>query len=126
MVSESYRFNLGDFECISLSDGCFNYPLEAFFPNVPKVQVEEALRQHNLPTAQITTPYTSLFVNTGQHRVMIDTGAGNLSEGAAKIFPGLDHSTTDTGHLLQSMEAAKIKPSQGITHMSVFSIVSAL
>ena len=110
MASESYRFNLGDFECVSLADGCFSYPLEAFFANVPKAQVEEALRQYDLPTAQITTPYTCLFVNTGRHRVMIDTGAGNLAKGAAKIFPGLDHSTTVTGRLLQNMEAASIKP----------------
>jgi glyoxylase-like metal-dependent hydrolase (beta-lactamase superfamily II) len=112
MVSEAYHFNLGDFECVSLSDGYFNYPLEAFFANVPKAQVEEALRQHDLPTEQITTPYTCLFVNTGRHRVMIDTGAGNLSEGAAKIFPGLDHSTTVTGRLLQNLEAASIDPTQ--------------
>jgi len=112
MKAESYRFNLGDFGCVCLSDGYFNYPIETLFANLPKEDIEEVLRQHNLPTTQIMTPYTTLFVNTGHHQVVIDTGAGNLSEGAANMFPGLDHSTTDTGYLLKSMEAAKIEPSQ--------------
>lgn len=110
MKSEYYHFNLGDFECVALLDGCFNYPLEIFFANVSKKQVVEVLRQHNLPTKQIATPYTCLFVNTGRHQVMIDTGAGNLAENAKKIFPGLNHSTTVTGRLIQNMKAAGIDP----------------
>ncbi|MDR8390810.1 MBL fold metallo-hydrolase [Aliifodinibius sp. S!AR15-10] len=110
MKSEYYQFNLGDFECVSLLDGRFNYPLEAFFTNVPKEQLAETLRQHDLSTTQIATPYTCLFVNAGRHKVIIDTGAGNLGKAAEEIFPGLDHSTTFTGYLIQSMEAAGIDP----------------
>lgn len=72
----SFRFKVGTFECVSISDGNFNYPLESFFANVPKEQIEATLRQHTLPLGQITTPYTCLFINTGEHRVLIDTGAG--------------------------------------------------
>ncbi len=78
MNSERFRFDLGEFGCVSISDGAFNYPLESFFANVPREQVEETLRRHDLSTEQITTPYTLLFVDTGQHRVLVDTGAGNL------------------------------------------------
>jgi len=95
---ESYQFKLGDFECVSISDGSHDYPLQDFFANVPKEQIEELLRQHNLPTGHITTPYTYLHVNTGEHRVLVDMGAGNL-------FP-------TTGRLVQNMKAAGIEPTE--------------
>ena len=44
----------------------------------------------------MTTPYTCLFVDTGEHRVLVDTGAGDLGAHADRVFPGLDHSTS--GH----------------------------
>jgi len=65
---------------------------------VPKEQIEELLRQRNLPTDHITTPYTYLFVDTGEHRVLVDIGAGNL-------FP-------TTGRLVQNMKAAGIEPAE--------------
>jgi len=102
MTTETYRFNLGDFECISISDGSMNYPLENFFANVPRDQVEALLRQRNLTTEHITTPYTCLFVNTGQHKVMVDTGSGhNLGPSAGKLLDnmkgaGLEPADIDT------------------------------
>ena len=111
MNSESFRFDLGEFGCVSISDGAFNYPLESFFANVPREQVEETLRRHDLSTEQITTPYTLLFVDTGQHRVLVDTGAGNLGAHAADLFPSVDHSTTVTGKVLDNLKATGIEPS---------------
>jgi hypothetical protein len=89
----SFRFAIGEFECVSVSDGALNYPPESFFSNTPLERVEEALRERNLPTAQVTTPYTCLFVDAGEHRVLVDAGAGDLGAHAAQMFPGLDHST---------------------------------
>ena len=108
MESGSYRFALGAFQCLSISDGAFNYPLEAFFGNVPREDVEDVLRRDDLPTDRITTPYTCLFVDTGQHRVLIDTGAGNLAAAAPMMFPSIDHATTVTGTLLRNLEATGI------------------
>jgi glyoxylase-like metal-dependent hydrolase (beta-lactamase superfamily II) len=93
-----YRFPLDVFECTCLSDGSLDYPLQNFFANVSQPEVEEALRKHNLPTDYITTPYTYLFVNTHQNRVLVDMGAGQLGP--------------RTGKLLQNMRAAKIEPEQ--------------
>jgi glyoxylase-like metal-dependent hydrolase (beta-lactamase superfamily II) len=92
------RFELGDFECVSLSDGSVDYPLQNFFANVPLEQVEEALRQRGLPVEYVTTPYTYLYVDTGQHRALVDMGAGNLGP--------------RTGKLVQSMAAAGIDPAE--------------
>jgi glyoxylase-like metal-dependent hydrolase (beta-lactamase superfamily II) len=108
MESGTYRFAVGAFQCVSISDGAFNYPLEAFFANVPRERVEDILQRHNLPTDRITTPYTCLFVDTGRHRVLIDTGAGNLAAVAPMMFPSIDHATTVTGTFLRNLEAAGI------------------
>jgi glyoxylase-like metal-dependent hydrolase (beta-lactamase superfamily II) len=107
----SFRFGLGGFECIAFSDGAFNYPLESFFANVSREQVQETLRQNELPTNRINTPYTCLYVDTGQYRVMVDTGAGNLGAHAPRLFPSVDHSTTITGKLLENMKAVGVEPS---------------
>lgn len=111
MSPGSFRFELGGFRCVSVSDGVFNYPLETFFANVPRERVEEILRRRDLPTERITTPYTCLFIDTGEHRVMVDTGAGNLGAHAAQLFPAVDHSTTVTGKLLENLRATGTEPS---------------
>ncbi len=96
MNNGAYRFQLGDFECICLSDGSLDYPLQNFFTNVPTEDVEAALRQQNLPTDYITTPYTYLYIDTKAHHVLVDMGAGHLGP--------------RTGKLLQNMQAAGIDP----------------
>jgi glyoxylase-like metal-dependent hydrolase (beta-lactamase superfamily II) len=98
MSTGNYHFQLGDFECVSLSDGSLDYPLENFFAQVPIEQIKEALRQRDLPTDYITTPYTYLYVDTGQHRVLVDMGAGDLGP--------------RTGRLLQNMQSAGIHPAK--------------
>jgi glyoxylase-like metal-dependent hydrolase (beta-lactamase superfamily II) len=93
-----YRFGLGEFDCLSLSDGSVDYPLKNFFANVPIEQVEEALQQRNLPVEYVTTPYTYLYVDTGTHRALVDMGAGALAP--------------STGKLLHSMQAADLDPAE--------------
>ena len=96
MEPDFYRFRLGEFECVCLLDGTMDYPIQNIYSNVPREQVEEALRQHHLPVEFITTPYTYPWVNTGQHRVLVDNGAGDLGP--------------KTGNLVHSMQSAGISP----------------
>ena len=112
MGTGTFRFEMGGFECVSLSDGALNYPPESFFSNVPLEHVKEALRERNLPKAQVMTPYTCLYIDTGEHRVLVDAGAGDLGAHAARMFPSLDHSTSVTGLLLENLRAAGIEPSE--------------
>lgn len=86
MESRRYRFRVGSFECVALSDGAFNYPLESLFANVSVGEIQAALQQHGLPVTHVTTPYTCLLIDTGAKRILIDTGAGNLSAQADKLF----------------------------------------
>jgi glyoxylase-like metal-dependent hydrolase (beta-lactamase superfamily II) len=105
-----YRFKLGEFQCVSLCDGQVNYPVESFVTNVPKAQVEKILRERGLSTAHIASPYTLLYVDTGEHRVMIDTGAGEMMAGFRHAFPGVDNAASFTGALRGSMAAAGVAP----------------
>jgi glyoxylase-like metal-dependent hydrolase (beta-lactamase superfamily II) len=95
---EVYGFRLGDFRCWSVSDGGHTYSVDSLFANVPREQVEEALHSLGQPADSITTPYTQLVVNTGDHRVLADMGAGSF-------FP-------TTGTLPDSLKAAGIDPGQ--------------
>lgn len=91
-----YRFQVGDFNCICVSDGTKDYAPKFFFKNVDEAEIESALRGKNLPTDKITTPYTHLLIESGEHKVLVDMGAGELGP--------------DTGKLVENLQAAGIDP----------------
>ena len=98
MSKETYPFKIGNFECIAVCDGTFTYTCESFFSNASKEHLEQVLREHNIHRREIITPWTCLFINTGQNRVLIDTGAG-VGIMASK----------DWGKLLKNLQAAGVK-----------------
>ena len=94
MGSENYRFALGDIECVIVSDGSFAYhhPAQVFFANAPEEELQQVLREHNLEPEHWTeyvSPYTSLVVDTGRQRVLIDTGAGSMAPTTGNLIPSL-------------------------------------
>jgi glyoxylase-like metal-dependent hydrolase (beta-lactamase superfamily II) len=89
MTLDYYEFPLGDFRCISLLDGTLDYKLEAMVKNAPRMDVEAALKAHQMPVDLITTPYAYLLVETGQHRVLVDIGAGSLAHTTGKLMDSL-------------------------------------
>jgi len=99
MSSERYRFKVGAFECMAVSDGTHRYAPPAFpppapflFANAPKERLEQVLREHNLQPEQWgewTSPYICLVINTGKYRVLVDTGAGGLAPTTGKLIPNL-------------------------------------
>lgn len=95
MSNETFPFKIGDFECMVVRDGAFAFQDHYFFVNAPKERMEQVLREHNIPPGEITVPWTSLFINTGQHRVLVDTGCG--------LVP-------NAGKLLRNLQAEGIKP----------------
>lgn len=105
MNTEIYRFKVGTFECMAVSDGTLTYtppifppPATFLFSNAPKERLRQVLREHNLPEQWVEwiSPYICVVVNTGQHRVLVDTGAGDLGP--------------NTGKLLQNLQAEGIRP----------------
>ena len=106
MNTNIYRFKLGDFHCVAVSDGTHTYtpptfppPATFLFANAPKERLEPVLREHNLQPEQWlewTSPYICLAVNTGKHQVLVDTGADGLAP--------------STGKLVQNLKAVGIAP----------------
>jgi glyoxylase-like metal-dependent hydrolase (beta-lactamase superfamily II) len=99
MQTEIYRFKVGIFECMTVSDGTFTYtppmfppPGDFLFSNAPKEPLARKLCQHNLQPEQWLewiSPYFCLVIDTGKHRVLVDTGAGGLGPNTGKLLPNL-------------------------------------
>jgi glyoxylase-like metal-dependent hydrolase (beta-lactamase superfamily II) len=94
MRNESYRFKIGAFECILVQDGTYTYeqPAHVFFSNVPQERLARVLHEHDIDLAQWTeyaTPYPSLLIDTGEHKVLVDTGAGGALPGTGELISNL-------------------------------------
>jgi glyoxylase-like metal-dependent hydrolase (beta-lactamase superfamily II) len=94
MSKASYRLEVGTFECVIVMDGTFAYPHPApmFFANAPPDRLEQVLREHDLDVEQweaYVSPYPSLVIDTGQHRVLVDTGAGGMAPTTGNLIPNL-------------------------------------
>jgi len=106
MNSQTHRFKVGSFHCIAVSDGTHIYAPPTFppppvflFANAPREPLGQILRKHNLQPehwAEWVSPYICLVINTGEHRVLVDTGAGGLGP--------------NTGRLLQNLKSENIEP----------------
>jgi glyoxylase-like metal-dependent hydrolase (beta-lactamase superfamily II) len=91
-----YRFKIGHFECISVSDGTYDYVPSSLFKTLAEEEIINYLDDYPLVSGKIRSPYTFLYVDTGKNKVLTDMGAGNLGP--------------DTGRLLQNLIAAGIDP----------------
>jgi glyoxylase-like metal-dependent hydrolase (beta-lactamase superfamily II) len=101
-----HAFRVGALRCVALSDGRFNYPVRSLFADVGPAELAAAVGA----ATQLATPYTCLLVDTGAHRVLVDTGAGEIGRHAAAVMPGVDHATTVTGALVANLRAAGVDP----------------
>ena len=98
MNSNSYNFKVGDFECIAVSDGFHTYappdfppPVTLLFANAPAESLESIGPKYGLPSpwSEWVSPYICLVVRTGQHLVLVDTGAGSLTPTTGKLIQNL-------------------------------------
>lgn len=99
MNNQTYQFKVGNFNCIAVSDGTHTYAPPTFpppaiflFANAPKEQLDQALRQYDLQPEHWTewvSPYICLVIDTGEHRVLVDTGAGSLAPSTGKLLQNL-------------------------------------
>ena len=90
---------VGKFKCLAVSDGTFTYapptfppPATLLFANAPKGLLEQVLSEDNLKPEQWlewTSPYICVVIDTGKHKVLVDTGAGNLGPNTGKLLVNL-------------------------------------
>lgn len=91
-----YRFKLGEFNMATISDGVLAAPAVAFAGDVTPEQLKEVLRQ-SFQSETLTPDCNILFIDTGTHKVLIDSGSGNLNGDTA-------------GKLVENMTLAQIAP----------------
>ncbi len=99
MSKEIYKFKVGSFECMAVSDGTHTYapptfppPPSFLFSNAPGQRLEHVLHEHNLQAEQWVewvSPYICLVVDTGKNLVLVDTGAGSLAPTTGKLVQNL-------------------------------------
>ena len=90
-----YHFKVGDFNAMVVSDGTLSFPASFFVPNADPNAVTAILTEHFLPTENIFAHLNALYVETDEHKVLIDTGAGNAFGPTA-------------GHLLENLATVGI------------------
>jgi len=106
MSSKAYHFNIGAFKCMAVTDGTHTYappvfppPVTFLFANAPSNELKPLLRAHSIEPELWTewvSPYICLLVDTGQVRVLVDTGANGL--------------VLSTGKLRQNLQSEGIAP----------------
>jgi glyoxylase-like metal-dependent hydrolase (beta-lactamase superfamily II) len=95
MTKEVFQFKIGEFDCISLNDGYHDYGIETFFANVDRHDLEKDLRSRNWPIDRVSSPYASLYVDTGEHHVLVDTGAGDFFPTTGRLPANLGEAGVD-------------------------------
>jgi glyoxylase-like metal-dependent hydrolase (beta-lactamase superfamily II) len=72
-----YRYKVGAFELTALYDGVWYRPIdEKFIRNADYGDVRRAMADAFMPAEKLSTPFTTLLVNTGSKLVLLDTGTG--------------------------------------------------
>ena len=94
-MENTYRFKLGDFQCMAVSDGNHTYappdfppPSVFLFANAPQNQLDSVLAEYDLDSktwSEWVSPYICLLIDTGKQLVLVDTGAGDLSPETGKL-----------------------------------------
>lgn len=80
-----YRAMVGDAEVTALSDGTVTIPLDQLLTQTTPARVAAQLARNHLGT-RVETSINAFLVNTGQHLVLVDTGAGALfGPGAGRL-----------------------------------------
>ncbi len=94
-----YRMMVGQFEVTALFDGIFEFHPE-LLKNAGKEEIDKALSHHYGKATGIQTAVNAYLINTGEHLVLVDAGAGTL------------FSEDKQGRILENLKAAGYQPEQ--------------
>ena len=94
----AFAFRIGEFRALALGDGQATFPaFPTYASNTSETALRRSLSTHYLNPIDYTLDFNALFVDTGRHRVLIDTGAGSALGG-------------DLGRLAANLAAAGVAP----------------
>jgi glyoxylase-like metal-dependent hydrolase (beta-lactamase superfamily II) len=86
-----YQFRVGNFKVATISDGLLKLPpLPTYAPLADPQEVEQAMIERFWSPDNLSLYFNAIYVDTGTHHVLIDTGAGTeLGTGLAKLTQNL-------------------------------------
>lgn len=76
-----HTFQHGDFRCMVIKDGGHVAKAETLFTNAPSDELEPALASGQLDRNHLPSSWTCLLVDTGDSKVLVDTGIGKGAQG---------------------------------------------
>lgn len=86
-MGNSYRFKIGDFQCLALNDGNFIGNAEMLFTNAPQEKLLQVLQNYDLNADHLPSTWTCLLVKTPTNVVLVDTGLGTGGEYGGQLLP---------------------------------------
>ncbi len=93
MTDGVYTFNVGDFKCVSISDGSQLIDaqmLPTFFVGSTVDELARTLRRHGLSPDYLDLQSNCLLIDTGGERILVDSGGGSVYHSVlGKVVPGL-------------------------------------
>ena len=76
-MSETHHFTVGNFNCIAINDGYINtIPAHEFFAGAERDELQAAFQQHGIQPGNLPIPVIVLYIDTGEHRILVDSGGG--------------------------------------------------
>lgn len=96
-----YRFRIGSIHATAILDGTLTVPAALYGVNVAPEEVAAYLGSYNLPGDLAVVPNNALLLDTGNARILIDTGLGSYS------LPGLEG---NAGKLRGSLAHLGVEP----------------
>lgn len=94
-----YRTMVGQFEVTALFDGVFEFNPD-LLKNASKQEIDKALTHHYGKLTGIQSAVNAYLINTGEHLVLVDAGAGQL------------FSEDRQGHMMENLKASGYQPEQ--------------
>ena len=73
---QPFKFNIGRYQCAVIRDGGHMGKAGFVFANAPEGELNQALQDHHLEPDKITSSWNCLFVDTGDKKLLVDTGFG--------------------------------------------------
>ena len=96
-TGERYHFKVGAFDCIVIRDDTEVYPIGDLTADVSQDQLAQVLFDRGFPPAELSVDFACLLIDTGKHRVLVDTGWGRGTQ-------------RREGRLCSNLEAEGIRP----------------
>ena len=95
MAAETYHFTLGNFKCIVFNERNRESPASQMYSSVPQDEIAAVTTEFGLDGGAITSAINVLYIDTGDHKLLIDTGLGQGDLYSGLAAEGIAHEDID-------------------------------